>query len=142
MRRLKQVLWLGQKSGAFPWKWDAKTSRIEKWSAFFEKIWCYQWAIVLVQTVFLSVFHLNVFWNAIKAAEAYRTAFQSTFSPLWFSYSLIFNGNVYYYKERVRTVNITAFGLIQIWNKKLTYIFLTSDLPKYFRPVINLNIFT
>ncbi len=56
MKRLGQLIWLGIFTGSFPWKWNSKINRIEKWSVYMEKMWWIQWLVVAIQTCVLTVF--------------------------------------------------------------------------------------
>lgn len=102
MQRLKQLLWLGITSGAFPWWWNERNCRIDKWSPAGELAWKFQWFFVTFQTGCLSLFQIYAFFHSFTAAnKSYREVFMSSFSLLWYTWAVYFNVNMYIYKDQV-----------------------------------------
>lgn len=116
MTRLKQLLLLGKTSGAFPWSWDKRTHRINRWSPGWEKVWVVVWAFVTVQTVFLTGFQFYSFFARVGAGnKTYREVFMNSLSVYWYICAVYFNINMYLYKDLIRQYINTLFGV----NKKL-----------------------
>lgn len=102
MTRLRQLLILGASSGAFPWYWNRKHCRIDKWSPMFEKIWVIQWFFVTIQTLFLTIFQFYSFFNRVSGPhQTYREVFMSSLSAYWYICAVYFNINMYIYKDQV-----------------------------------------
>lgn len=104
MSRLRQLLLLGMTSGSYPWIWNAKEYRIDKWSPLLEKLWYCQWYPWFIQTVCLACFQFYSFFNHISQSDGkeHRTLFMGTFSVAWYcacTYSTI---NLYYHMEETR----------------------------------------
>jgi hypothetical protein len=84
MRRLRQLLILGGTSGAFPWVWNKKTNRIDKWSTKMERFWYYMWAVTTVQTTILTGFQIYSFFARMtNGQKTYRDIFMMSFSFYW-----------------------------------------------------------
>jgi len=84
MNRLRQLLLLGMTSGAFPWTWNKKTNRIDKWSPGMERWWYYMWAVTTVQTSILTGFQIYSFFARMTTGDkSYREIFMMSFSFYW-----------------------------------------------------------
>ncbi|ODM90022.1 Glucose 1,6-bisphosphate synthase [Orchesella cincta] len=101
MTRLKQILILGMFSGTFPWKWNSKTHRIDKWSPTFEKLWNFQWFFVTIQTALLTGFQFYSFISRLETdIKTYREVFMNSVSVYWYVCAVYFNINMYTYKDQ------------------------------------------
>ncbi len=110
--RLKQLLLLGKTSGSFPWSWNKKEHRIDRWSPFLERLWVIIWAFVTVQTLFLTLFQFYSFYSRVKGAtKTYREVFMSSLSAYWYICAVYFNVNMYLYKDQIRQYINTMFAM-------------------------------
>ncbi len=102
VNRLRLLLVLGATSGAFPWTWNKKEYRIDKWRPLFEKLWKVQWVFVTIQTACLTVFQCYSFIHRIEGSnKTYREVFMNSLSVYWYICAVYFNINMFLYKESV-----------------------------------------
>jgi hypothetical protein len=103
MTRLRQLLLLGMTSGAFPWTWNKKTTRIDKWPRWAERLWIYFWIFSTIQTTFLTGFQFYSFYSRVKGeTKTYREVFMNSLSVYWYVCAIYFNINMYLYKDQIR----------------------------------------
>lgn len=103
VNRLRQLLILGACSGAFPWTWNKKEYRIDKWRPLFEKLWNVQWFFVTIQTACITVFQFYSFIHRVQGQnKTYREVFMNSFSVYWYVCCVYFNVNMFIYKDRVK----------------------------------------
>ncbi|CAL8132912.1 unnamed protein product [Orchesella dallaii] len=138
--RLRQVLLLGMFSGTFPWRWNARTHRVDKWSPAWEKSWKILWAIHFIQTSVLTLYQCYFLIKSIpKGPNAtYRKFFMGFISWVWYFFATIFNINIFIYQDRIRSYINTLFSFNFEFMKKYVV-----DLDGYAdggRSVINLSI--
>ncbi|CAL8140310.1 unnamed protein product [Orchesella dallaii] len=109
--RLRHILLLGMFTGTFPWQWNARKHRIDNWSPNWKKAWKIQWVIFTVHTSLLLIFQLYALWHAIAVEEhtTYRRLFIRSITLFWYFFGTIFNINMYYYKEQIRSYINTLF---------------------------------
>lgn len=116
MARLKQLLLLGTASLTFPWIWNRKEHRIDRWRPNLEKIWVGIWVLVTLQTSFITAFQFYSFYTRVATgSKSYREIFQNSFSVYWYVCAVYFNVNMYLYKDAIRQYINTMFAL----NKEL-----------------------
>lgn len=102
MNRLRQLLVLGASSGAFPWTWNKKEYRIDKWNPTLEKLWKFQWCFVTIQTACLTIFQFYSFFTRVSGTnKSYREVFMNSLSVYWYICAVYFNINMYIYKDQV-----------------------------------------
>ncbi|CAL8128907.1 unnamed protein product [Orchesella dallaii] len=110
MTRLRQIILLGVFSGTFPWTWNSKKHRVERWSPGWEKLWNVQWFFVTVQTGILTLFQ---FYPMYKTAEehvtSHRKLFMGSLNVFIYACAMCFNVNMYFYKEPIRQYINTLF---------------------------------
>lgn len=101
--RLRMLLILGASSGAFPWYWNRKENRIDKWRPWLEKLWKVQWFIVTIQTACLTVFQIYSFIHRVSGQNiTYREVFMNFLSVYWYICAVYFNINMLIFKDQVR----------------------------------------
>lgn len=112
MARLKQLVLLGKTSGAFPWSWNKKEHRIDRWSPTWERVWVAIWAFVTIQTLLLTMFQFYSFYSRVKGEiKTYREIFMMSLSMYWYICAVYFNINMYLYKDIIRQYINTMFAL-------------------------------
>jgi hypothetical protein len=99
--RLQQLLLLGQTSGAFPWVWNKEKVQIDKWTPRTERYWYWFWSITTAQTVILCVYQIYAFFWRLESGK-YRELFMWSFSFVWYSSAVVFNLNMYLFKDSIR----------------------------------------
>lgn len=123
MARLKQLILLGKTSGAFPWSWNKKEHRIDKWGSLMEGLWKCSWAFFTLQTLCLTIFQFYSFYSRVKGeTKTYREVFMNSLSVYWYICAVYFNVNMYLYKDLIRQYINTMFAL----NKELCDKFLVN----------------
>ncbi|CAL8068216.1 unnamed protein product [Orchesella dallaii] len=140
MSRLRQIFILGAFSGTFPWSWNGKKHRIDKWSPGWERLWNIQWGIVTLQTCFMTVYQVYAFHKGIVEGhhETYRELFMSSFSVFWYCICLCFNVTMVFYKDQIREFINTLFKFNKEYMDK--YVLDLDDYQDGGRIVINLSI--
>jgi len=119
MGRLQMLLTLGQASGAFPWTWNKEKHMIDKWTPAKERWWYWFWSITTFQTVLLSGFQIYAFFYRLEAGN-YRQLFMWSFSFVWYSCAVVFNLNMYIFKDYIRQyINTLLFMNKKFMGKKL-----------------------
>ncbi len=69
MTRLKQILFLGMTSGAFPWKWNKTQYRIDKFSPTLSKCWKLFRNLLLLPTCCIIIFQIYTFWQLASSGS-------------------------------------------------------------------------
>lgn len=102
VNRLRVLLLLGGTSGAFPWYWNHKDFRVERWHPFMEKLWKLQWLFVTIQTACLTIFQMYSFYHRVSGQnKSYREVFMNSLSVYWYICAVYFNVNMFIYKDQV-----------------------------------------
>ncbi|CAL8132916.1 unnamed protein product [Orchesella dallaii] len=111
IRRLRQILFLGLFSGTFPWIWNSKKNRIDKWNRGCEKAWKIMWVILFIHTSVLTLYQGNLVLESIpKGPNAtYRKFFMGFVSLFWYFFATIFNINILIYQDSIRLYINTLF---------------------------------
>ncbi|CAL8140069.1 unnamed protein product [Orchesella dallaii] len=139
MNRLRQLLILGASAGAFPWKWNNKEKRIDKWSPFMERVWKVQWFFVTIQTTFLTGFQFYSFFNRVSGSnKTYREVFMNSLSVYWYICAVYFNINMFIYKDQIRQYINTLLNFNKEYVQK--YLIHTEGYKDGGRILINLSI--
>ncbi|CAL8132918.1 unnamed protein product [Orchesella dallaii] len=138
--RLRHIILLGMLSGTFPWIWNSKKHRINRWSPGWDKAWKIQWLFITIQTSLLSIFQVYALWHAIALEEhsTYRRLFMRSISLFWYFFGTVSNITMYFYKDQIRSYINTLFKFNFEFMKKYVV-----DLDGYAdggRIVINLSI--
>ncbi|CAL8128904.1 unnamed protein product [Orchesella dallaii] len=102
MTRLRQIILLGVFSGTFPWTWNSKKHRVDRWSPGWEMVWNIQWFFVTVQTGVLTLFQFYpMYMTAEEHLTSHRKLFMGSLNVFIYACSMCFNINMYFYKEPV-----------------------------------------
>lgn len=102
MTRLRQLIILGASSGAFPWRWNGKEHRIDKWAATKERLWWAQWCIAAADMIFLLLFNTYIFVKTFSENETFREAFMSSYSVTWYMCVIAYMVNQYFHMDQTR----------------------------------------
>ncbi|CAL8075886.1 unnamed protein product [Orchesella dallaii] len=140
IRRLRQILFLGLLSGAFPWIWNSKKHRIDRWTRGWEKAWKIQWLILFIHTCVLTLYQGKLVIESIpKGPKAtYRKFFMGFVSLFWYFFATIFNINIIVYQDSIRSYINTLFRFNFEFMKK--YVVDLDGYPDGGRSVMNLSI--
>ncbi|CAL8128905.1 unnamed protein product [Orchesella dallaii] len=139
MARLRQIILLGIFSGTFPWTWNSKKHRVDRWSPGWEKLWNVQWFFVTLQTGILTLFQFYPMYKTVEEhAITHRKIFMLSVNIFVYACAMCFNVNMYFYKEPIRQYINTLFRTNRQFMEKYVV-----DLEGYKdsgRLVINLSI--
>ncbi|CAL8143315.1 unnamed protein product [Orchesella dallaii] len=140
MSRLRQILILGMFSGTFPWSWNERKHKVDKWNPTLISAWNIQWVFVSLQTTILTLFQFYSMYKQITEEEhtSFRGLFMSSHSVLWYFICMGFNINMYFYKDQTRLYINTLFKLNRELVKK--YVVSLEDYVDGGKIVLNLSI--
>ncbi|XP_035707949.1 uncharacterized protein LOC118435675 isoform X1 [Folsomia candida] len=103
--RLRNIILLGVASFSFPWRYNTKTHRVDLFIPFFTKLWRVIWYLSVIQSAGITVFQVYSFSTRMGGTDetgSWRPVFMSSFSVLWYCYSLSLSATMFWYGEAMR----------------------------------------
>ncbi|OXA44190.1 uncharacterized protein LOC118438390 [Folsomia candida] len=101
--RLKQVCIVGALVWALPWRYDAKTRRVERWSPGLHRVWSAIWWAFAVQNTVLLGYQFYSFFARVQLDNgSYRPVFMNSFCVFWYLYSISLNTTMHMYRDKFR----------------------------------------
>jgi len=100
--RLRIIIFLGMLCANFPWTWNNKTKRIERWSPFMIKLWKFYWCLTTVQSVGMITYQTYCLIGMYsRELESYRDIFAYSLIVYWYACHLGYKTCMLLYEDDV-----------------------------------------
>ncbi|CAL8080969.1 unnamed protein product [Orchesella dallaii] len=103
LRRLRLIIFLGMLCANFPWIWNNKTKRIDRWSPFMVKLWKMYWYFTMTQSVGLIIYQTYCLIGIYsRDLDSYRGIFAYSLIVYWYACHLGYRTCMLLYEDDMR----------------------------------------
>ncbi|CAL8080914.1 unnamed protein product [Orchesella dallaii] len=101
--RLSMIVTIGMLSANFPWRWNNRTKRIDRWSPIMVKLWKLYWYLSVLQSMCMLLYHMQCLMGMYsRNLESYRGIFAYSGTLYWYSCHLGYRACMFLYEDDMR----------------------------------------
>ncbi|ODN03006.1 hypothetical protein Ocin01_03690 [Orchesella cincta] len=103
LNRLRVIVISGMLSANFPWLWNNKTKRIERWSPVMVKLWKMYWCGTVIQSICMLSYHIHCLNGMYsRNLESYRGIFAYSVILYFYACHLGYRASMFLYEDDMR----------------------------------------
>lgn len=122
--RIRLIIFFGMLCLNYPWVWNRKTHRIDRWNPFMVRIWQLYWYFTTVQSTFMIIYHSYCLMGIYSSnLESYRGIFAYSLIIYWYACHLGYKTAIFLHEDEVRS---------QVTPKNFKFFFRRILLTSYF----------